>query len=189
MKLNLWDTAGQEKYHALGPIYYRGAQGALLLYDVTNPESLQKVKEWARELNKMEGPDKIKLCIVGNKIDLLDPSIQRKPQNWQLIQEAMKLANEIINARHYVISAKQNRGIGEMFLSLSKRMIDQHRKRLAIKMDSSKQSDVGRTYNRNIARTLSLADDCECDWEPNSQWPPVALEGRTTGDKGGPCQC
>lgn len=41
--INLWDTAGQEKYHSLNQIYYRGAHGALLVYDVTDKDSFAKV--------------------------------------------------------------------------------------------------------------------------------------------------
>lgn len=43
MNLTIWDTAGQEKYHALGPIYYRDSHGALLVYDVTDEDSFAKV--------------------------------------------------------------------------------------------------------------------------------------------------
>ena len=65
----LQDTAGQERFHALGPIYYRDADGALLVYDVTDQDSFAKVKNWVKELRKMLGKEII-LCIAGNKIDL-----------------------------------------------------------------------------------------------------------------------
>ena len=43
VELNIWDTAGQEKFHALGPIYYRDSHGAVLVYDVTDADSFNKV--------------------------------------------------------------------------------------------------------------------------------------------------
>lgn len=43
VNLSIWDTAGQEKFHALGPIYYRDSQGAILVYDITDEDSFQKV--------------------------------------------------------------------------------------------------------------------------------------------------
>ncbi|EPB79761.1 Ras family protein [Ancylostoma ceylanicum] len=67
--LNIWDTAGQEKYHALGPIYYRGSQGALLIYDITDQRSFDRAKVWLKELQRALG-DSVVLMIVGNKFDL-----------------------------------------------------------------------------------------------------------------------
>lgn len=69
VNLSIWDTAGQEKFHALGPIYYRSSNGAVLVYDITDQDSFQKVKNWVKELRKMLGTD-ICLVIVGNKSDL-----------------------------------------------------------------------------------------------------------------------
>lgn len=43
MNLSIWDTAGQEKFHALGPIYYRASNGAILVYDITDEETFKKV--------------------------------------------------------------------------------------------------------------------------------------------------
>ena len=58
--------AGQERFHALGPIYYRDADGALLVYDITDSDSFAKVKNWVKELKKMVGQD-IVLCIAGEQ--------------------------------------------------------------------------------------------------------------------------
>lgn len=69
INLSIWDTAGQERFHALGPIYYRSSDGAILVYDITDQDSFQKVKNWVRELKKMLGTEII-LTIVGNKTDL-----------------------------------------------------------------------------------------------------------------------
>ncbi|KAK5896235.1 hypothetical protein CgunFtcFv8_009858 [Champsocephalus gunnari] len=57
VNLAIWDTAGQERFHALGPIYYRDSNGAVLVYDVTDEDSFQKVKNWVKELRKMLGND------------------------------------------------------------------------------------------------------------------------------------
>lgn len=69
INLSIWDTAGQEKFHALGPIYYRSSNGAVLVYDITDEDSFQRIKSWVKELRKMLGTD-ICLAIVGNKTDL-----------------------------------------------------------------------------------------------------------------------
>eukprot|EP01024_Parvocaulis_polyphysoides_P026066 TRINITY_DN2376_c0_g1_i5.p3 TRINITY_DN2376_c0_g1~~TRINITY_DN2376_c0_g1_i5.p3 ORF type:complete len:138 (+),score=7.46 TRINITY_DN2376_c0_g1_i5:183-596(+) len=69
VELFIWDTAGQEKFHSLSPIYYRGAHGALLVFDILNWDSLQRVEKWVRELRAMEGPQ-LQIVLVGNKQDM-----------------------------------------------------------------------------------------------------------------------
>merc|ERR1719354_854739 len=115
VNIAVWDTAGQERFHALGPIYYRDANGALLVYDITDEDSFQKVKNWVKELRKMLGQD-ICLCIAGNKIDL------EKNRNVT-VEQAEEYAKSV-GAKHVHTSAKLNRGIDELFLSLTKNMLE-----------------------------------------------------------------
>lgn len=115
VNLSIWDTAGQERFHALGPIYYRDSNGALLVYDITDEDSFAKVKNWVKELRKMLGND-ICLCIVGNKIDL-------DRDRHVTVAEAEQYAASV-GAKHYHTSAKLNKGIEELFLDLSKSMIE-----------------------------------------------------------------
>lgn len=68
IRLDIWDTAGQERYRSLAPMYYRSAKIAIVVYDVTNKDSLPVAKHWIREL-KMKGPHDIIIAIVGNKMD------------------------------------------------------------------------------------------------------------------------
>ena len=69
VNISIWDTAGQERFRALGPIYYRESHGALVVYDITDADTFEKVKEWVRELRKMVG-EEIRICVAGNKADL-----------------------------------------------------------------------------------------------------------------------
>lgn len=69
--LNIWDTAGQEKYHALAKNYYQGASGAILVYDVTDLDSFEKAKTWYLELSKYIGKE-APIIIAGNKSDKID---------------------------------------------------------------------------------------------------------------------
>ncbi|KAL4233780.1 Ras-related protein Rab-21 [Mactra antiquata] len=115
VNLNIWDTAGQERFHALGPIYYRDSNGAILVYDITDEDSFQKVKNWVKELRKMLG-NEICLCIAGNKIDL-------EKERHVTVAEAESYAASV-GAKHCHTSAKMNKGIEEMFLDLAKNMIE-----------------------------------------------------------------
>ncbi|ORZ02363.1 ras family-domain-containing protein [Syncephalastrum racemosum] len=68
-KLTIWDTAGQERFRTLTSSYYRGAQGVILVYDVTNRETFDALKTWWNEINTYcSSPDVVKM-LVGNKVD------------------------------------------------------------------------------------------------------------------------
>ncbi|CAN1258233.1 Ras-related protein RABF1 [Linum perenne] len=88
VKFEIWDTAGQERYAALAPLYYRGAAVAVIVYDITSPESFKKAQYWVKELQKHGSPD-IVLALVGNKADLHEnrevPTQVSRPFNHQTI--------------------------------------------------------------------------------------------------------
>ncbi|XP_032145756.1 ras-related protein Rab-18-like isoform X2 [Sapajus apella] len=68
-KLAIWDTAGQERFRALTPSYYRGAQGVILVYDVTRRDTFVKLDNWLNELETYCTRNDIVNMLVGNKID------------------------------------------------------------------------------------------------------------------------
>lgn len=114
VSLSVWDTAGQERFHALGPIYYRDADAALCVYDITDGDSLDRVKKWVQEL-KNHASDKIVIAIAGNKIDLEKRRHVKKA-------DALALATSV-GAEHFDTSAKLNKGLQEAFLHLAKGLI------------------------------------------------------------------
>jgi len=69
IKAQIWDTAGQERYRAITSAYYRGASGALLVYDITKSVTFDNVKRWLRELRD-HADSNIVIMLVGNKSDL-----------------------------------------------------------------------------------------------------------------------
>ncbi|XP_046849941.1 ras-related protein RABA2a-like [Xenia sp. Carnegie-2017] len=70
IRAQIWDTAGQERYRAITSAYYRGALGAIIVYDITNAKSYENVGLWIEEL-RQHTDDKVVLMLVGNKVDLL----------------------------------------------------------------------------------------------------------------------
>jgi Ras-related protein Rab-5C len=72
IKFEIWDTAGQERFASLAPMYYRNAQAALVVYDVTKASSLTKAQHWVAELQRQASPG-IVIALVGNKVDLVSP--------------------------------------------------------------------------------------------------------------------
>nr|XP_031858780.1 uncharacterized protein CI109_005876 [Kwoniella shandongensis]KAA5525852.1 hypothetical protein CI109_005876 [Kwoniella shandongensis] len=70
VKFEIWDTAGQERFHSLAPMYYRNAQAAVVVYDITKASSLEKAKAWVKELQRQANAN-IVIALVGNKVDLV----------------------------------------------------------------------------------------------------------------------
>lgn len=115
IRLQIWDTAGQERFHALAPIYYRDANGALLVYDITDRDSFTKVRNWVKELRKIVDGEGIVLVIAGNKADL-EKKRQVDPD------EAQKYADSV-GAIHMLVSAKSGNNVEAAFLEITKGMI------------------------------------------------------------------
>lgn len=69
IKLQIWDTAGQERFRSVTKSYYRGAAAAILVYDITNQESFQKLASWINDAKSLSRQD-ISMIVIGNKCDL-----------------------------------------------------------------------------------------------------------------------
>lgn len=76
VKLAIWDTAGQERFRTLTPSYYRDAQGAILVYDVSNYSTFTKLETWLNELETYSTKNNIVKMVVGNKIDVVREHIK-----------------------------------------------------------------------------------------------------------------
>ncbi|MCL4153766.1 UNVERIFIED_CONTAM: hypothetical protein GTU68_054290 [Idotea baltica] len=86
----------------MAPMYYRGANGALLVFDLTDSGSLDDLREWSRDLLSITDPDSLVLAVAGNKCDLVD---QRKIRE----KDAKEFARDI-QAQYFETSARDNTG-------------------------------------------------------------------------------
>ncbi|KAK8225555.1 ras family-domain-containing protein [Phyllosticta capitalensis] len=77
IKFEIWDTAGQERFASLAPMYYRNAQAALVVYDITKASSLTKAQHWVAELQRQASPG-IVIALVGNKADLVEDGVEEE---------------------------------------------------------------------------------------------------------------
>jgi Ras-related protein Rab-11A len=71
IKIQIWDTAGQERYRSITSAYYKGAKGALIVYDITRKNTFDNIDKWITDL-KLNGDKNICIIILGNKSDLID---------------------------------------------------------------------------------------------------------------------
>ena len=110
--LNIWDTAGQEKFHSLGKHFYKDSYVVCLVYDITNQESLDSLKTiWYPDLQKY-GEKYTVLAVVGNKCDLYETD------NLADEEQAKAFAKEI-NGQFMLTSAKTGDGIEKLFNTLT----------------------------------------------------------------------
>ena len=110
--LNIWDTAGQEKFHSLGKHFYKDSYIVCFVYDITNQESLDSLKAtWYPDLQKY-GEKYTVLAVVGNKSDLYEED------NLADEAQAKEFAKEI-NATFFLTSAKSGDGIEKLFNTLA----------------------------------------------------------------------
>lgn len=113
VKFEIWDTAGQEKYRSLAPLYYRGASAALVVYDITNKESLDNAKTWIHEVRTREG-EHVVIGLAGNKLDLESNRAVSREEG-----EAFAKANGYI---FFETSAKTSENIKEIFRALAEKV-------------------------------------------------------------------
>ncbi|XP_015268029.1 PREDICTED: ras-related protein Rab-24 [Gekko japonicus] len=107
--LGIWDTAGSERYEAMSRIYYRGAKGAIVCYDLTDSSSFQRAKFWVNELQNFEENCRIYLC--GTKSDLLDEDRRKRGIDFH---DAQDYADEI-KAELFETSSKTGQNVDELF--------------------------------------------------------------------------
>jgi len=173
IKYEIWDTAGQERFASLAPMYYRNAQAAVVVYDVTKPASFIRARHWVNEL-KAQGSPNIVIALVGNKHDLTNeeegsepgpvkpdaeddsteaPSTGRKVA----YSDGQKLADDE-GLLFFEASAKTGLNVRKIFLAIADK----------IPMDTKKSAQGGRQGADNSQtidiglREGSQASNCQC---------------------------
>lgn len=115
IKLYIWDTAGQDRFRSITSNYYKGADGIILIYDITKQETFNNVRNWITSI-KEEAPAKVVLILVGNKVD--DEKNRAVPQS-----EGEKIADEY-NLPFLECSAKSDINVTETFDVLVKKIVE-----------------------------------------------------------------
>lgn len=106
IKLQMWDTAGQEKFKTITAAYYKGSHGILLVFDVCDKRSFVDVANWLNEVEKFSSPDVVKI-LVGNKCDMQGER--------EVSREEGELFASSMDMKYFETSAKSNRNVENVF--------------------------------------------------------------------------
>ena len=111
IKLKIWDTAGQERFRNITTQYYKGADGIVLVYDVTDEASYEKIRDWMEQILANTQQEDIGLVLLGNKCDM-------EPRN--VTEEMGKKMAEELKVSYFETSALNGIGIKEAFEQLTR---------------------------------------------------------------------
>lgn len=133
VKLQIWDTAGQERFRTITSAYYRGADGIIMVFDVTSTESFDHVNDWLKEVNRYAAEGTVKL-LVGNKCD-------RTADRVVSPEQAKEFADEL-GIPFIETSAKSAKNVEESFLTMAGELIRQRAARGATGSEEKKGIDL-----------------------------------------------
>jgi Ras-related protein Rab-1A len=137
IKLQIWDTGGQERFKTITRSYYRGCHGIIIVFDITNRNSFDNIRNWIYEINNHS--ENTCNILVGNKLDLIDKR--------EITYKEGKEFADMYDLKYIEVSASNNINIDNIFDFLSKELIEQTNKNLKI-------------YNKQISNNhyISLND-------------------------------
>ena len=142
IKLRIWDTAGQERYKHIVAQVYKGADGIMLVYDITDKISFSKITDWMEQINNNLSKNDIGIVLIGNKSDIEDRMIKA--------EKGEEKAKEY-GIEYYETSALNGKGINEAFEGLAKQILKNYKIKnndagsRTISLQSSKPEDIVET--------------------------------------------
>ena len=119
VKMQIWDTAGHEKFRTITTSYYKSAHAIIVLYDITDESSFEHIKNWMIDIDKFAKQGVLKV-LVANKIDL--------EENRKITKEAGESLANKYGIKFFEVSAKDNINIEKLFIDTSKSLLEKNEK-------------------------------------------------------------
>ena len=116
IKLQIWDTAGQEQFRSITKLFYKNSQAAIIVYDVTKRASFESVPSWLNEIEENRDQDDMLVYLVGNRVDLGEDLRQVSHA------EAIQCLKDKRLENFYETSAKTGLNVVELFHALTKHL-------------------------------------------------------------------
>lgn len=167
VKLQVWDTAGQESFRSITRSYYRGCGGCMLVYDVTNRDSFRALKQWLEDIKDYSGYSenreskrRFPILLVGNKTDLPSFCHAIGPEEGALFAQENGLL-------FIQTSAKEDINVEEAFTLLAQEII-QRLETNELEVDGNGITDLrvrAREYGQSIRGLLPEDDETGCCWD------------------------
>jgi Ras-related protein Rab-4B len=150
IKLQIWDTAGQERFRSVTRSYYRGAAGALIVYDLTSRETFEHLKNWCNDSRLLASKD-ISIMLIGNKCDL-------KGDRIVTFLEASRFAQEQ-DCMFLETSALTGENVDEVFLKCARTVLSRIESGL---IDPVTFAGVGSDSARGLDKSRHIRDGSRC---------------------------
>ena len=147
IKLQIWDTAGQERFRTITTSYFRGAQGILLVYDCTDRQTFQSIRNWVAQI-QMHADVNVNKILIGNKCDMQE-------QRAVTAEEGQQLAKEY-KINFFETSAKQDINVEKCFLTIAQEV----KERLIVDGGGATQGNGGHRLAPGSAATRSRSGCC-----------------------------
>ncbi|CAM9933110.1 unnamed protein product [Discosporangium mesarthrocarpum] len=116
IKLQIWDTAGQERFRTITTSYFRGAQGILLVYDVTDKKSFNSIRNWVGQIQQQHADVHVNKILIGNKCDMEDEREVSREEGAQLAAE--------YGIQFFETSAKNDVNVEKGFITIAREVKD-----------------------------------------------------------------
>ena len=151
IKMQLWDTAGTEKFRSITTGYYRGANAAFIVFDLTSKQSFECLNEWIENYYKYSDPNSEKnVVLIGNKCDLVD--------RREITQEEIDKFIKDNNIMYYETSAKTGQNIDECFYFIAEKLVKEFENK---ENEEEKRTDL--INNDNLKEgTVDLIGNKKC---------------------------
>lgn len=152
IKLQIWDTAGQERFRAVTRSYYRGAAGALMVYDITRRSTYNHLSSWLADARNLTNPNTV-IFLIGNKSDLTE---QREVSFTEASQFASE--NGLIFAE---TSAKSGENVEESFIETAKQIFDKIQNG-SLDLNAAESGVQKKSSVPVIEKTATSPSSCSC---------------------------
>ena len=148
LKFEIWDTAGQERYRSLTTMFYKEANAAILVYDITRTDSYQELKDyWANQV-KESAPENIILVVCANKSDLTEKEEVDEATARQFADE--------LNAIFCKTSAKDSIGIDDLFFNIAKKYIGKDIMSIKKEQNKDEKNDKSHTQDDQFCKSETM---------------------------------
>ena len=149
LKVQIWDTAGMERYRSITSAYYKGAKGVIVVYDICRKVSFDNIDKWIDDFKSKADEDAV-ILIIGNKSDLQDKR--------EVNTEEVKLKAEKNKMAFMETSAKNNENVSKAFLQLFKEIIKIYKEKNSDTIndiEESKKKNSGKVYNKSKGGSIT----------------------------------